>query len=108
MREGWDTRQAHLQPGGILLRCAKRVTGVISMDTVSCHTSTPCQEGHNPSLPVLGFVIARGFLPNPKYLVRAGEMLPRDISRSWKNNLSPPALLLEQQQPSPQKSAGDV
>lgn len=106
--ERWDTRQARLRPGGILQQQAKRVTGVISMDVVSCHISMPCWEGHNPSLPVPGFVRARGFFPDPKYLVRAGEMLPRDISRSWKNNLSPPAFLLEQQQPAPQKSVGDV
>lgn len=108
MWEGQDIQQAHLGPGGILPWCVKSARGVIGTDTVSRHISTPCREGHNPSLPVLGFVRARGFFPSPKYRVRAGEMLPRDISGSWKNNLLPPAFLLEQQQPSPQKSAGDI
>lgn len=82
----------------------QQVTGVTGMDTASCPIFTPYWEGHNPSLSVLGFAVAKGFLSDPKYLVKAGGMLPRGISRSWEDNLSLPAFLLEPHQPkSPQK-----
>lgn len=48
----------------------QQLTGVTGMDTVSCPISTPYWEGHNPSLLVLGFVVAQGFLSDAKYLVK--------------------------------------
>lgn len=85
------------------------MTGITSMDTASCPIFTPYWEGHNPPLLVLGFVVAQDFLSDPEHLVKAGEMLPRGISRSWEDSLSQPAFLLEPHQPkSPQKSLGGV
>lgn len=63
IREAQDTWQAHLWPGGILQQHMNGVTGITGMDTVSCHISMSCQEGHNSSLLVLGFAIDEGSSP---------------------------------------------
>lgn len=87
----------------------QQVTAITGMNTASCPISIPYLEGHNTSLLVLGFTVAQGFLSDAKYLVKPGEMLPRGVSRSWEDNDSLPAFLLEPQHPkSPQKSLGGV
>lgn len=40
----------------------QQVTSITGMDTVLCPIFTPYWGGHNPSLSVLGFAVAQGFL----------------------------------------------